>query len=42
MELRVSDFRKGYPFDDEAIAACSEPWMQKHVYAKLNRKLLSL
>ena len=27
---------------DEAIAACSEPWMQKHVYAKLNRKLLSL
>ena len=27
---------------DEAVQACSEPWMRRHVYAKLNRKLLSL
>jgi len=24
---------------DEAVAACSEPWMCRHVYAKLNQKL---
>ena len=27
---------------DDAIAACTEPWMQKHIYTKLNQKLRTL
>lgn len=27
---------------DDAIAACTEPWMQKHIYTKLNKKLRTL
>ena len=27
---------------EDAVAACSEPWMQKHIYTKLNEKLRTL
>lgn len=27
---------------DEALSACSEPWMRDHIYAKLNEKLRML
>ncbi|MCM1184828.1 MAG: NUDIX hydrolase [Roseburia sp.] len=31
---------KWFPFE-EALTACTEPWMVERIYAKLNRKLLS-